>query len=68
MYDAASINEAMGRARLTNEVLAEKTKLDPRTISRVRNGASNVTLPTLKKVADALSLDLVVRFEKKAAC
>ncbi len=67
MYEAARINEAMGRGRITNELLAEKTKLDPGTISRIRNGKSNVMLPTLKKVADALDLELVIKFEKKAA-
>lgn len=67
MYETDSINEAMGRDRLTNEKLADRAELDPATISRIRNGNPNVTLPTLKKVADALGLELVVRLEKKAA-
>lgn len=66
MYETECINEAMGRERLTNEKLADKAELDPATISRIRNGNPNVTLPTLKKVADALDLELIVRFEKKA--
>lgn len=66
MYETTPINEAMGRERLTNESLADKAELDPATISRVRNGNPNVSLPTLKKVADALGLELIVRFEKAA--
>lgn len=67
MYETTSINEAMGRERLTNEKLADKAELDPATISRIRNGNPHVSLPTLQKVADALGLQLIVRFEKRAA-
>jgi transcriptional regulator with XRE-family HTH domain len=65
MYPTEAINEAMGRQRLTNDKLANKAELDPATISRIRNGNPNVTLPTLKKVADALDLNLVIQFEPK---
>ncbi len=66
MYETAPINEAMGRERLTNEKLAKKAELDPVTISRIRNGDPKVSLPTLQKVADALNLELIVTFEKRA--
>jgi transcriptional regulator with XRE-family HTH domain len=65
MYETAPINEAMGRDRLTNEKVANKAEVDPATVSRIRNGDPNVSLPTLKKVADALDLDLIVRFQPK---
>jgi transcriptional regulator with XRE-family HTH domain len=65
MYPVEAINEAMGRERLTNEKLADKAELDPATISRIRNGNPHVTLPTLKKVADALDLNLEIRFTPK---
>ncbi|HEY9283360.1 MAG TPA: helix-turn-helix transcriptional regulator [Pyrinomonadaceae bacterium] len=61
MYETA-INEAMGRERLTNEKLGDKADLDPATISRIRNGSTNVTVGSLLKVADALNLDLEITF------
>lgn len=65
MYPVEAINEAMGRERLTNDKLADRAELDPATISRIRNGNPHVTLPTLKKVADALALNLEIRFTPK---
>ncbi|MET0646407.1 MAG: helix-turn-helix transcriptional regulator [Pyrinomonadaceae bacterium] len=65
MYPAEAINEAMGRERLTNEKLADKAEIDPATVSKIRNGNPNVTLPTLKKVTDALGLELVIQFIRK---
>lgn len=65
MYETILINEAMGRERLTNEKLAEKANLDPATVSRIRNGKLNVTLPSLLKVANALDLNLEVRLTPK---
>lgn len=64
MYGAA-INEMMGRERLTNEKLGEKAELDPATISRIRNGSSNVTVTSLSKVAEALELELQINFVPK---
>lgn len=52
---------------LTNRALAESAGLAVATVSYIRNGRACVLLPSLKKVADALGLDLVVRFEKRAA-
>jgi transcriptional regulator with XRE-family HTH domain len=66
MYNTAPINEAMGRERLSNDRVAEMAGLDPATVSRIRNGNPNATLSSLKKVADALSLSLEIRFTAKA--
>jgi transcriptional regulator with XRE-family HTH domain len=52
---------------LTNEKLAVKAGLAARTVSSIRNGEPNVRLPSLQKIADALGLQLVVKFEKKEA-
>lgn len=65
MYDTALLNQEIGGRRLSNERLANLAGVDPSTVSRIRNGKANVTLPTLKKVADALGLDLVVKLEKR---
>ena len=65
MYDTITINSVMEASDLTNEKLAVKAGLAARTVSSIRNGESNVRLPSLQKVADALGLHLVVRFEKQ---
>jgi transcriptional regulator with XRE-family HTH domain len=65
MYDTTQINAAMGAQRLTNPAVAEKAGVGIPTVSRIRNGDPHVQLDTLKKVADALDLQLIVRFEKK---
>lgn len=73
MYRTDLINGAMGAQRLTNESLGEKAELDATTISSIRNGKPSVTLPSLKRVADALGLKLSDLFaeptpqEKEAA-
>lgn len=63
MYRIDLINAAMGAKRLTNESLGELTGLSAKTISFVRNGDSNVKLPTLRAVADALGLSMQELFE-----
>jgi transcriptional regulator with XRE-family HTH domain len=55
----------MGRERLTNDKLGEKAELDKTTISRIRNGSTNVTVTSLLKVADALDLKLQINFVPK---
>lgn len=61
MYNPAPINEAMGRERLTNKSVAKLAGVNTKVVSAARNGKDTVTLPSLKKVADALHLDLEVR-------
>ena len=67
MYNPDLINEVMGRKRLTNEKVAALAGVNTKVVSAARNGKDSVRLPSLKKVADALSLDLIVRLERKTA-
>ncbi|MDX6696066.1 MAG: Cro/C1-type DNA-binding domain [Blastocatellia bacterium] len=67
LYGNELIKGAMAEQELTVADVAEITGLSPTTISFVRNGKENVKLPTLKKIADALDLQLIVRFEKREA-
>jgi transcriptional regulator with XRE-family HTH domain len=67
MYNPDPINEEMGRRRLSNEDVAELAGVNKKVVSAARNGKESVMLPSLKKVADALNLELVVKLEKKAA-
>jgi transcriptional regulator with XRE-family HTH domain len=67
IYPTDLINAAMGAQRLTNEQVAAKATLSPKVVSAIRNGRENIRLPSLKKVADALNLDLIVKLKKKAA-
>lgn len=57
MYRADLINAEMGKRRMSGEELAEKAKLNPNTISAIRNGKS-VAIPTLQAVADVLSIEM----------
>ena len=65
-YSPDHINAAMGEKRLTNEKVASLAGVAPKTVSAVRNGFSAVTLPTLIRIANAVGLDVEVRFTKKA--
>ncbi len=67
MYDTAILNKTIEDNDLTNEKLAVKAELAARTVSSIRNGELNIRLVTLQKIADALGLDLIVKFEKKTA-
>jgi ribosome-binding protein aMBF1 (putative translation factor) len=67
MYNTQIINREIENQDFTNEKLAVKADLAARTVSSIRNGEENVRLISLKKVAAALGLKLVVKFEKEAA-
>jgi hypothetical protein len=69
MYNPDPINEEMGRRRLSNAAVAEMAGVNKKVVSAARNGKESVMLPSLKKVAEALNLnlELVVKLEKKAA-
>lgn len=66
MYNPAPINEVMGRERLTNKKVAQLAGVNTKVVSNARNGKETVSLPSLKKVADALELNLEVRLTPKA--
>jgi transcriptional regulator with XRE-family HTH domain len=65
MYSPDAINAAMGAQRLTNEKVAEKAGVAPKTVSAIRNGFPGVTLPTLSRIANAVGLDVVIQFTPK---
>ena len=67
MYQSELIKGAMAEQGLRVEDVAKLSGLSTTTVSFIRNGKLNVKLPSLQKVADALDLELVVKFEKKAA-
>ena len=57
-YRVDLINAAMGARRLTNDVVAEKAGIAPKTVSAVRNGDPNVKVLTLAAVASAVGLTM----------
>jgi transcriptional regulator with XRE-family HTH domain len=62
MYRTDLINAAMGAKRLTNEQVALRAKVAPKTVSAIRNGYPNIYVPTLKAVADALGIEMYELF------
>lgn len=64
------IGEAVAHARLMTEMnqaqLAEKVGMDQSDISKIERGVSNPSIKTLRKLADALECELVLKFEPKA--
>jgi transcriptional regulator with XRE-family HTH domain len=52
------LRAARDRADLTQEDLAERSKIDVKRIQRIEAGTVNVTIKTLVKIASALNLTL----------
>lgn len=67
MYETDSINREIREQKLTNEKIAVRAELAARTVSSIRNGEPNVTLTSLEKLAAALGLKVIVKFEKRMA-
>ena len=57
-YRIDVINAAMGAQRLSNDRLAKKAGVSIMTVSRVRNGDTQVGYAILKKVVEALGLNM----------
>jgi transcriptional regulator with XRE-family HTH domain len=57
-YRIDVINAAMGAQRLSNDSLAKKAGVSVMTVSRIRNGDTQVGYVTLKKVVEALGLTM----------
>lgn len=55
---------ARTRARLSQTQLAEKMGTDQGRISRWESGAASPTVETLRRMADATGMELVVRFKR----
>ena len=63
------IGQALAYSRAERDIsqvqLAEKVGMDQSDISKIERGVSNPSVNTLRKLADALDCDLVVKFESK---
>jgi transcriptional regulator with XRE-family HTH domain len=55
-YRTDLTNAAMGAQRLSNAAVAKKAGVGTMTVSKIRNGFSNVGYVTLKKVVEAIGL------------
>ena len=57
-YSIDVINAAMGAQRLSNERLAKKAGVGTMTVSKIRNGDTQVGYVTLKRVVEALGITM----------
>ena len=57
-YRIDLINAAMGAQQMSNERLPKKAGVGPMTVSKIRNGYTQVGYVTLKKVVEALGLTM----------
>lgn len=57
-YRTDLINAAMGARRLTNTAVAKKAGVGPMTVSKIRNGYTQVGYVTLKRVVEAIGLTM----------
>lgn len=57
-YRTDPINAAMGVQRISNATLAKKAGVGIMTVSKIRNGDTQVGYMTLKKVVEALGLTM----------
>jgi len=60
---ARSLIGARIKKRLTQKALAKKAQTDQASISRLESGSSKPSLALLRKVADALGANLMIKFE-----
>lgn len=45
--------------------LARKIKMEPTNLAKIERGEKNVTLDTLRRIADGLGVELIVKFARK---
>jgi transcriptional regulator with XRE-family HTH domain len=57
-YRTDLINAAMGAGRLSNATVARKAGVGVMTVSKIRNGNTQVGYVTLKKVVEAIGLSM----------
>jgi hypothetical protein len=57
-YRVDLINAAMGAQRLSNTAVAKKAGVGVMTVSKIRNGYTQVGYVTLKKVVEAVGLTM----------
>ncbi len=57
-----AIKEARNRLSITQNELARRTGIDQGDISKLEHGTRNPSLKLLKRLADGLDMDLIIRF------
>lgn len=65
MYRHDLIRAEMGRQNLSRAALAEKARLNVRTVSDICRGKEHVEVPTLEKVAHSLGISMQQLFEPR---
>lgn len=60
-----AILDAREKAKKTQKELSILTGIDQADISKIERGLSNPTLKTLQKIADALDMDVSIKFTPK---
>lgn len=60
---AEKIKSARKQKGLTQEQLARKLHISQQVISRIEKGGENISLLTLKKIADGLGADIQIKIE-----
>lgn len=60
------ISAAMEKQRINRSELAKILGVSPPAITKILNGSANFTLRTLLSLADALNLNLVVKYRERA--
>ncbi|WP_071440858.1 helix-turn-helix domain-containing protein [Traorella massiliensis] len=59
---AIALIEARNKRKLSQKQLAEKTGMTQADISKIESGNRNLSIKTLKRLADGLDMDLRIQF------
>ena len=59
---AIALIEARNKRKLSQKQLAEKTGMTQADISKIESGNRNLSIKTLKRLADGLDMDLRIKF------
>ena len=59
---AVALIEARNKRKLSQKQLAEKTGMTQADISKIESGNRNLSIKTLKRLADGLDMDLRIQF------
>lgn len=63
---AAELKEAMKKSGMDQTSLFEKTRIAKSTISKIEHAHVEVCLNTLDRLADAMDMEVDIKFKKKA--
>ena len=61
-FFAIALIEARNKRKLSQKQLAEKTGMTQADISKIESGNRNLSIKTLKRLADGLDMDLRIQF------